>query len=179
MVPSVASGPADPTPAPGPAVAAPSPAPTAPAVVAPVATPAPPPAQEAATAPTLPAARAGPGAPAPPPAPTVESDDLAIRAVIRSYERAIESKSLDLFRAVRPGLSPAEENRLRESFRQVDSQDVEIVINDLRIEGRTATVRLSRRDTIVSGGRRQSLSSQQTLRLDKNATGWIIAEIGR
>ena len=99
--------------------------------------------------------------------------------MIRSYERAIESKSIDLFRTVRPGLSQTEENRLRESFRQVDSQDVEIVITELRIEGSTATVRLSRRDTIVSGGRRQSLNSQQTLRLDKNATGWFIAEIGR
>jgi hypothetical protein len=99
--------------------------------------------------------------------------------VIRGYERAIESKSIDLFRAVFPGLSSAEENRLRASFRQADSQDVEIVINDLRIEGSTAIVRLSRRDTIVSGGRRQLLNSQQTLRLVRNATGWIIVEIGR
>ena len=197
VAPSAVRGPADPTPAPGPdaaplpnptspavvapvALPAPPPAPTSPPVAGAVASPAPPPAKEAAPEPTLPAARpVALAAQATPSAPTVESDDLAIRAAIRNYERAIESKNLDLFRTVRPGLSAAEETRLRESFRQADSQDVEIVINSLRIEGSTATVGLSRRDTIVSGGRRQSVSSQQTLRLVRNATGWIIAEIGR
>lgn len=97
--------------------------------------------------------------------------------MIRTYERAIETKSVDLFRSVRPGLSAAEENRLRTSFSQVDSQQVDIVVEDLRVEGRTATVRISRRDTITNGGRRQSASSRQTLRLEKGAGGWIITEI--
>jgi hypothetical protein len=115
--------------------------------------------------------------PAVPPSAPVESDDALIRGVIRTYERAIETKNLDLFRSVRPGLSSAEEGRLRASFSQADSQQVDIVVEELRIDGRSATVRLSRRDTIMSRGQRQTATSRQTLRLDKAATGWIISEI--
>jgi len=54
---------------------------------------------------------------------------------------------------------------------------VDITIEELRVDGRTATVRLSRRDTIVSGGRKQTAMSRQTLRLEKAAAGWIITQI--
>jgi len=128
-----------------------------------------PPPRPAATAPTLPSTT--------PPTSPVESDDALVRGVLRTYERAIETKNVDLFRSVRPGLSAAEENRLRTSFNQVDSQQVDIVVEDLRIEGRTATVRISRRDTIMNGGRRQTASSRQTLRMEKAAGGWIITDI--
>jgi serine/threonine protein kinase len=140
---------------------APAPSPAAPAVQPPVQTPP----RATATAPTV------------PPASPVESDDAAVRGVIRTYERALETKNVDLFRSVRPGLSAAEETRLRDSFRQVDSHQIDIVVDELRVEGRTATVRLSRRDTIVNGGRRQTQQSRQTLRLEKTTAGWIISDI--
>jgi serine/threonine protein kinase len=168
-----------PPPAPPPAAAAQAPAPAAPA-----------PTPAAETPP--PVAIAPPPAPAPAPAkPTTpapetvklpsgsETDEAAIRAVIATYGRAIETKNIDLFRSVRPGLSASDEQRLRESFRQVDSQQVSIRISDLKISGRTATARLARTDTIVSAGRRQTQSSQQTLQLTKVASGWVISEIGR
>ena len=78
---------------------------------------------------------------------------------------------------MRPGLSAAEENRLRAAFSQADSQQVDITVNDLRVEGRTATVRIARRDTLITGGRRQTNSSRQTLLLEKAAGGWIITDI--
>jgi serine/threonine protein kinase len=123
------------------------------------------------------AASTTPAQPAIPPSTPVESDDALIRGVIRTYERAIETENVDLFRSVRPGLSAAEESRLRASFSQVDSQQVDIVVEELRVDGRTATVRLSRRDTFMSGGRRQTNASRQTLRFEKAAAGWIITEI--
>ena len=113
----------------------------------------------------------------PPATSPVESDEAQIRGVLRTYERAIETKSVDLFRSVRPGLSAAEENRLRAAFSQADSQQVDITVNDLRVEGRTATVRIARRDTLITGGRRQTNSSRQTLLLEKAAGGWIITDI--
>jgi hypothetical protein len=76
-----------------------------------------------------------------------------------------------------PGLSAAEESRLRASFNQVDSQQVDITVDGLRMEGRTATVRISRRDSIMNSGRRQTSSIRQTLRMEKAAGGWIITEI--
>jgi hypothetical protein len=132
---------------------------------------------------TTPPAPAPATKPAPPPetikVPSGSEDDAAIRAVIATYERAIETKSIELFRSVRPGLSAAEEQRLRDSFRQVDSQEVTIRITELKINGRTAVARLARTDTIVSAGRRQQQGSQQTLQLNKGASGWVISEIGR
>jgi hypothetical protein len=95
------------------------------------------------------------------------------------YGRAIETKNVDLFRSVRPGLSSAEEARLRDSFRQVESHQVAITVDQLRVDGRNATVRLSRLDMFVTSGRRQTQRSQQTLRLEKASAGWIITAIGQ
>jgi hypothetical protein len=101
-----------------------------------------------------------------------------VRGVLRTYERAIETKNVDLFRSVWPGLSAADESRLRASFGEIDSQQVDIMIENLRIEGRSATVRVSRRDTMMmKGGRRQTASSRPTLRMEKGASGWIITDI--
>jgi serine/threonine protein kinase len=133
--------------------------------------------QPAATPPPRQAAAPTPLPSTPAPTSPVESDEAQIRGVLRTYERAIETKSVDLFRSVRPGLSAAEETRLRAAFSQVDSQQVDITVEDLRMEGRTATVRIARRDTIMSGGRRQANASRQTLRMEKAAGGWIITEI--
>jgi hypothetical protein len=167
--------PSNATPAPPPQVTETSPAPaptptpaqpTAPAAEPPAAQP--PPRTTATTPPALPTI---------PPSSPVESDDALIRGVLRTYERAIETKNVDLFRSVRPGLSATEERTLRTSFSQIDSQQVDIVIEDIRVDGRTATVRLSRRDTFMSGGRRQTDARRQTLRFEKLAAGWIITEI--
>jgi hypothetical protein len=55
---------------------------------------------------------------------------------------------------------------------------VTIAIDEIRVDGKTATVRLSRQDIIMSGGRGQTQRIRQTLRLAKSATGWIITAIG-
>jgi len=171
-----------PTPSPLPAATPAQTSPAATAVEAPVVNPPPQaqpaPARAADTAPPAqPAARAA-ATPETAPAAPVESDDTAIRRVVATYKAAIEQKSVALYRSVRPGLSAAEETRLRESFRQVDSQQVTIMIEEIRVEGRTATARISRRDVITNGGRRQTAQSRQTLRFEKTATGWIITTIG-
>jgi hypothetical protein len=163
-------------PAPNPAPANTTPPNPAPTQVTP---PAPSPAPATTEPPVQPSRNAAATPPATPPTSPVESDDTLIRRVIATYERAIETKSIDLFRSVRPALSAAEESRLRASFSQVDSQQVDVVVESLRVEGRTAVARITRRDTFVSGGRRQSQVSQQTLRFEKTPTGWIISEIGR
>jgi serine/threonine protein kinase len=140
----------------------------------------PPPSQpEPARPADTPAPRPTPAAetPAAPPTPA-ESDDAVIRRAIATYKTAIETKNLALYRSVRPGLSSAEESRLRESFRQADSQQVSITIEEIRVEGRTATARVTRQDVIVSPGRRQVQNSRQTIRFEKTATGWIITSIG-
>jgi hypothetical protein len=102
-------------------------------------------------------------------------DEAAIRRVIRTYEQAIETKDIALYRSVRPTLTASEEAQLRNSFRQVDSQDIAITVDSLAVDGASATARLSRRDTLVIGGRRQTQNSVQTLRFQRNAAGvWVI-----
>jgi serine/threonine protein kinase len=156
------------------------PEPAAPAAIPPVVTTppraaAPAPAAEATKAAAETTKPAPPEQPAPPVA-AVETDDAAIRRVIRTFERAIETKDIPLYRSVRPNLSAAAEGVLRNSFRQVDSQEIEVRVENLRIEGRTASARLVRRDTLVTGGRRQVQNITQTLRFEKTEAGWIIAD---
>jgi len=175
---AAAPSPALPTPAP-PESPAPLPA-VAPAANTPTAAPlpgvTPAPREVAAPAASTPTARAAASEP-PPPAPPVDTDDMVIRRTIATYQAAIEKKDIALYRSVRPGLSAAEETRLRDSFRQVDAQQVAITIEDIHVDGRTATVRVSRQDTVVNAGRRQTQSSRQTLRLEKTGTSWIITEL--
>ena len=164
---------------------APEPAPISPPAAAPV-LPAPPvpeppvverrppPAAEAPTPAPSPAPT-----PAAPPAPARESDDAAIRRVIGTYERAIETKDLALFRTVRPSLSADEERRLRASFEQVDEQRIEIRIESIAVTGDTAIARLVRQDTVGRSGRSQTTQSTQTLRLARRGAAWVIVELGR
>ena len=141
---------------------------------APVPEPAPPP-PAPVQAPT-PAPRAASTEPSQPPPPAAESDDAAIRRVIRTYEQAIETKDIALFRSIRPNLTRAAETTLMNSFRQIDSQEIDIRIESLRIDGRTATARLARRDTLITAGRRQVQNITQTLRFEKTESGWIMSE---
>jgi hypothetical protein len=96
--------------------------------------------------------------------------------VIRTFEQAIETQDVGLYRSVRPNLTKAEETVLMNSFRQIDSQEIELRVENLRIEGRSASARIVRRDTLITSGRRQVQNSTQTLRFEKTATGWFIAE---
>ena len=158
---------AKPVPAPAPA---PEPAAAPPASVQ----PAPPPRAAAPPEPTPPAAT--------PPAQTqaapsvAESDDAAIRRVIQTYKRAIETKDIALFRSVRPNLTRADETVLMNSFKQIDSQQIDLRVENLRIDGRTASAQIVRRDTLITAGRRQVQNSTQTLRFQKTDAGWFIAE---
>jgi serine/threonine protein kinase len=166
--PSPAPSPANPGTPTEAAVSQPTSAPPTPAVAA---QPPPPPVV------TVPPRTSAPvGLPPSSPLPAPEPDDAAIRRVIRTYEQAIETKDIALYRSVRPGLRSAEETVLRNSFQQVDSQEVEIRVESLTVTGRTATARIARTDTLINGGRRQTQKSAQTLRFERTPAGWVISE---
>jgi hypothetical protein len=188
VVPSPAAGvtPAPATPGPPPQTLSPSPgAPPAPAATVPTpppATPPPAPAPTPAPAAAVPAATA-PAPAAPParqpasPAAPADDDEAAIRRVVASYARAIETKDLSLFRTIKPNLSREEERRLQDGFRAVTAQSVNATVVSVDRRRDEATVVLRRRDTIEAGGRQQTVDSQQTLRLARGAAGWVIVEI--
>jgi hypothetical protein len=109
----------------------------------------------------------------------VETDEAAIRHVVATYARAIETKDVALFRTVKPNLSSDEQRRIEEGFRAVASQQVNIAILSIEKHGQDASVRLRRRDTIQAGGRQQTTESQQTMTLTQIGSAWVIREIGR
>jgi serine/threonine protein kinase len=128
------------------------------------------------------AAPTAPAAPPPAPAPSnaaseAERDDQAIRRLMSTYARAIESKDIALFRSIKPNLSREEERRLEEGFRAVTSQRVAVTVASIDRRGDEATVALRRRDTIQAGGREQTAEGRQTLRVARAAGGWVIVEI--
>jgi hypothetical protein len=116
-------------------------------------------------APTLPAA----------PTPAAAGQEPAIRKVIADYGRAIESKDIALFKAVKPNLTPDEEKRLQESFKAIKSQQVGITIDAVQVDGAQAVVRVSRQDTI-NGTRIKPI--QQVFRLAQSGGAWSIQAIG-
>ena len=111
--------------------------------------------------------------------PSVPDDDAAIRALVATYARAIETKDLALFRSIKPNLGADEERRIQQGFRAVTSQKVNITITSIDRRGDTALVQLQRQDIIEAGGRRQSPESRQTMTLARNNGTWVIVEIGR
>jgi tRNA A-37 threonylcarbamoyl transferase component Bud32 len=108
-----------------------------------------------------------------------ESDDAAIRRVVATYAKAIETKDLALFRTVKPNMSADEQRRIEDGFRAVTSQQVNVTILSIEQRGQEASVRLRRRDTIQAGGRQQVSNSEQTMTLARSTSGWVIREIAR
>jgi serine/threonine protein kinase len=186
-----------PTALPAPPPAATPPPQPAPRVDTPPVTPAP-----STSAPATAGATAPAAAPDPPPAPpktttgaapaaiepreraqpplagaSADEDEAAIRRVIATYARAIESKDLALFRSVKPNLSREEERRLQDGFRAVTSQRVSLTILSIDKRGDEASTVLRRRDTIQAGGRQQTSESQQTMTLARAGRGWTIVDI--
>jgi len=112
-------------------------------------------------------------------APPAEDDEAAIRRAIATYVRAIESKDVALFRAIKPNTSTEEQRRIEDGFRAVTSQKVAVRVLGIERRGSDALVRLRRTDTIDAGGRQRSTETEQTMTLTRSSTGWVIRDIGR
>ena len=103
-------------------------------------------------------------------------DDAAVRHVIAEYARAIATQDLALFRTLKPDLSADEEKRLREAFKAIKSQVPGITIDEVRLEGDQAMVRVTRQD-VVNG--RPMKAAAQTFRLARGGGSWLIQSIGQ
>ena len=105
-----------------------------------------------------------------------KSQEEAVKRLLATYERAIETKDLALFRSVKPNLTSDEEHRLKKAFDSTRTQQVTITVASMDCQEKTCVVHLNRRDTldasIVS-------SFPQTMRLTQGPDGLVIEEIGR
>ncbi len=104
------------------------------------------------------------------------SEEKAIRRLLESYVRAIETKDVDQFRSVKPNLSADEERKARKAFESLQSQAIVMTIQSVEVQEGQALVRVNRRDTI--NGTIVS-SFPQSFSLAKAREDWNIREIGR
>lgn len=103
------------------------------------------------------------------------ADEAAIHKVLEDYERAIETKDVELFRAVKPNLTAEEERKLRNAFLSIGSQDVKITVQSIRADGEGVAVAIHRRDDIDHG--RLIAAFPQTIVLVRNKDRWVIQDI--
>ena len=105
-----------------------------------------------------------------------KAQEEGVKQLLATYEHAIESKDLALFRSVKPNLTAEEERRLRKAFESTRTHAVTITVDGLECLEKSCVVHVIRRDTldatIVS-------SFPQTLRLSQTHEGFVIDEIGR
>ncbi len=110
---------------------------------------------------------------------TGESDLVAVMRVVDVYKRAIESEDLMLYKTLRPGLAPQAEGILRKNFSERDYLEVLISLENMpRVNDRTATVGIGRRDTFILRADPQRQIQHEAIReslsLEKTSTGWVI-----
>jgi hypothetical protein len=105
-----------------------------------------------------------------------KAQEEAVKHLLATYERAIETKDLALFRSVKPNLTDDEGRRLRKAFDSTKTQEVTITIAGVDCQDKTCVVRLNRRDTIDAS---IVSSFPQTMRLSQSPDGFVIEEIGR
>ncbi len=106
---------------------------------------------------------------------SAQAEELGLRKVLENYVRAIEAKDVDLFRTVKPNLSPEEERRAKKAFESLQSQAIVMTIQSVEVQAGQATVKVGRRDTI---NRTIVSSFPQTFTLEKVKEGWAIRQIG-
>jgi hypothetical protein len=96
----------------------------------------------------------------------------AVRQVLADYERVFETKDLDLYRSIKVTVSSREEEGLRKTFEQIDSQQLDLTIHEVELVGNDrAVVRTSRHD-VLNGDERPPM--KQVFRLVRKGDRWQI-----
>jgi serine/threonine-protein kinase len=102
------------------------------------------------------------------------NDEAAVRQMLTSLKRAIEEKDLALYKRMRPGLTADEEKRLRDSFSNVASQQVDYGVDSVSFDGDKATLHVTL-TARVSG--KANPPVRQVMRLVRSDSGWVIDQI--
>jgi hypothetical protein len=156
--PSTAAAPA--VPSPPATTTAPPPEPVAPAPL-----PIPPLARNATPPPTIPAE-----------SPKALED--GVRELIRRYEQALESRSIETLRRVWPSLQGAQETAIGQEFANTRRIDVEISNIDVTVSGQTASATFVRRYQLFTvDGQSPLRLSRTTLNARRNGGDWLIERV--
>jgi hypothetical protein len=135
-------------------------------------------------------AKAVPPSP-PPPAPRDPSAprerDLApfspdpssdLKKVIADLKRAYESKDVALLQQIRPGLTPEELRRIRETFDNLRTYQLDLQVEAIHVQGNDAQARAFRKDlTVAKDGQIYRTESRVTVRFKRQRDRWTIDDI--
>jgi serine/threonine-protein kinase len=177
---------ATPEPSPSPATQTPpGPAPVAPTPAAPPPQPVTPPPEAPVQSP--PAAVPGPPIPAltrnPPAASQVTPStprafEDEVRELVRRYEQALESRSIDSLKRIWPSLQGAQETAVRQEFAQTRRIDVDIEGLEVSVSGSTAIVTFLRRYQLTTvDGQRPLTNSRTTMNARRVGGEWLIERV--
>jgi serine/threonine protein kinase/tetratricopeptide (TPR) repeat protein len=100
----------------------------------------------------------------------------AIEKLVHDYALVFETQDMDLYRRIKPNLSPDEAEALDRLFKRVKSYEVAVEINSVEVRGTSATAVISRQDTM--NGKPSGRISQK-LFLSKAGDRWIIESLGQ
>lgn len=111
-------------------------------------------------------------------APVAADDAQAVRATLMRFSQAFTQKDPNQLAAVWPNLNKQELNKIRTSFRDADSIQMDLKISDPQIDGAHASVTCLRSlQYIFKGGIRKSESGTVTIQLSKQAGQWVIESV--
>ena len=167
----------------------PQPQPTAPPAAAPPVstTPALPGGETPVQLPPAPAPRVPPPAPAPERSPPVitaaegtasPGSEEAIRDVLKRYEQALETRSIDALKRVWPTLQGSQEDAFRKEFLNARRIEVDIDDSQITVSGASATVTFVRHYRLSTvDGQRPVTTSRTTMTLRRNGRDWHIERL--
>jgi serine/threonine-protein kinase len=165
-------------------------APAAPPAAAPApSTPAAQPAAPQTEAPVRPPPAAAPGPPIPPltrnppaasqlPAASPRAAENEVLELVRRYEQALESRSLDALKRIWPSLQGVQETAVRQEFMHSRRIDVDIENVEVSISGATAIVTFTRRYQLTTtDGQRPLTNSRTTMNARQAGSEWQIERV--
>ena len=135
----------------------------------------PPPGAPSVAPPPAPAPR-----PAPPPITAAEGTTSpapadAVRELVKRYEQAMESRSLDALKRIWPSIPRAQEDALRNEFRQARAIDMDVDDPNITVTGATAAVTFIRRYHLSTIDSQKLVRTSRTTMMVRRAGGeWLI-----
>ena len=101
-----------------------------------------------------------------------------VRDLLRRYEQAMESRSLEAIRRVWPGLSGSQEDALRREFQQTRRIEVDVDDPHITLTGNTGTVTFIRRYHLTTvDGQRLDRNSRTTMSVRRTGADWVIDRV--
>jgi hypothetical protein len=119
----------------------------------------------------------------PPPSSSAPADspralEEGVRELIRRYEQALESRSVDGLKRLWPSLSDSQEQLMRENFSHARRIDVEITGIDISVSGTTAVATFLRRYQVLTDDNQRPVTiSRTTLNARRNGGDWVIERV--